>query len=190
MEELYAGYTTLGNWLKADSSVYDALNSALGGSLTPKSKFNNNGFSFSGAPVEQAKSYYYAALSAALEYVNNSTDEAKVDTTSVLPVPGEIITTENPEGVLVQKDVVHTIKVSGMPNDGENEFIINGITLEEPVDGLTYYIKSIQIGETVIEDQETIKSMLGQNLLAEGSGYDFKNETTILITFRTSFMIC
>ncbi len=182
MEELYAGYTTLGNWLKADSSVYDALNFALGGSLTPKSKFNNNGFSFSGAPVEQAKSYYYAALSAALEYVNNSTDEAKVDTTSVLPVPGEIITTENPEGVLVQKDVVHTIKVSGMPNDGENEFIINGITLEEPVDGLTYYIKSIQIGETVIEDQETIKSMLGQNLLAEGSGYDFKNETTILIT--------
>ena len=207
MEELYAGYSTLGKWLEEDSSVYDALNSALGGSLTSKSKFSNTGYSFSGAPVEQAKSYYYAALSAALEYVNNATDEAKVDTTSVLPDPGEITktevganllpapgfevgeeageTTETIEGnnsVLVQEDVVHTIKVSGMPNDGENEFIINGITLEEPVDGLTYYIKSIQIGETVIEDQETIKSMLGQNLLEEGSGYDFKNETTILIT--------
>ena len=152
MEELYAGYSTLGKWLEEDSSVYDALNSALGGSLTSKSKFSNTGYSFSGAPVEQAKSYYYAALSAALEYVNNATDEAKVDTTSVLPVPGEVITTEKPEGVFVEKDVVHTIKVSGIPNDGENEFIINGITLEEPVDGLTYYIKSIQIGETVIED--------------------------------------
>ena len=75
MEELYAGYSTLGKWLEEDSSVYDALNSALGGSLTSKSKFSNTGYGFSGAPVEQAKSYYYAALSAALEYVNNATDE-------------------------------------------------------------------------------------------------------------------
>ena len=182
MEELYAGYTTLGNWLKEDSSVYDALNSALGGTLTSKSKFNNNGFSFSGSPVEQAKRYYFDALSAALNYVNNMSDEVKIDTTSVLPVPGDIITTEKPEGVFVEKDVVHTIKVSGLANDGENEFVIDGITLDKEIDGLTYYIKSIQIGETVIEDQEAIKGMLGQNLLAEGSGYDFKNETTILIT--------
>ena len=182
MEELYAGYTTLGNWLKEDSSVYDALNSALGGTLTSKSKFNNNGFSFSGSPVEQAKRYYFDALSAALNYVNNMSDEVKIDTTSVLPVPGDIITTEKPEGVFVEEDVVHTIKVSGLANDGENEFVIDGITLDKEIDGLTYYIKSIQIGETVIEDQEAIKGMLGQNLLAEGSGYDFTNETTILIT--------
>lgn len=199
---------TLGVLLNSNSQYYDKLNSLLNNSLQSKSYFASyTRYAMSGAPVEQAISYYNGALNAAAYYLETLAGDADVDVDSVDPIPTEVTktetgvnlvpapgfevgeesgeTTETIEGngsVLVQKDVVHTIKVSGMPNDGENEFIINDITLEEPVDGLTYYIKSIQIGETVIEDQETIKSMLGQNLLSDAFGYDFTDDTTILIT--------
>ena len=175
--------TLMNKWLNEDSTLYDALNAHFNNNLTPKSYYNRyaNGILLSGAPVDLIKSYFYGAMSAMLDYAQNMTSDAKVDTNAKTPQPGEVVKVETADGVLVSKDVVHTIIVSGLANNGDNEFIINDIMLEEEVDGLEYYISSIQIGDNIIEG-EAVQGILGQNLIAEGSGYDLAEDTTILIT--------
>lgn len=189
----YANMTVLNNWLKENSSYYDKLNSALqaagGGSLKSKSTFaGHTSYYFgvnSGSALNSAKNYYFQALSKATEYLNNlSTNSIKIDTTSVLPVSTEVKKTENVSGVFVEKDVVHTIKVSGLPKNGQNSFIINGLKFVDDVEyvGLTAYISSIQIGDITIDNPTDVEKILGQDFLSENSSFDFTNETEIKIT--------
>ncbi len=182
----HANLSVINSWLNEDSSHYDALNEAMGGSLASRSSFQVNTTSyFSGAATSLAKEYYFNALDAATEYIYNAEDNrAKVDTTTVKPEPGEVEVDERPEGDFVSKDVVHTIIVSGMPNNGQNSFKINGIKYVDDVEyaGLEGYISSIQIGDVKIEGRNLVESFLEQDLLAEGSAYDFTEETEIKIT--------
>ena len=188
----YANLTAVNSWLNENSGPYDSLNSALsaagGGSLASRSTFSAHTSSYfgtnSGSAMATAKNYYFNALNKSLEYVNSvSNGEMKFDTTSVLPEVGEVEEEETRDGVLVKKDIVHTIVVSGM-SQGKNSFIINGLNFanDEVPEGLDAYISSIEIGDIKIEGRSTIETILGQDFLAEGSSFDFTNETEIKIT--------
>ena len=188
----YANLTAVNSWLNENSGPYDSLNSALsaagGGSLASRSTFSAHTSSYfgtnSGSAMATAKNYYFSALNKSLEYVNSvSNGEMKFDTTSVLPEVGEVEEEETRDGVLVKKDIVHTIVVSGM-SQGKNSFIINGLNFanDEVPEGLDAYISSIEIGDIKIEGRSTIETILGQDFLAEGSSFDFTNETEIKIT--------
>ncbi len=191
----HANLSAINTWLNEDSSHYDALYQAMGGYISPRSTFTINTSSyFSGAAMETAKNYYFHALDAAVEYLNNLDNLADVDTDTILPEPTEVEVEERPEGDFVSKDVVHTITVSGLPANDQNEFVINGLKFEndEMPTGLTAYIKSIKIGdyielETSNEGQD-LEVLFGNNLL--GLNYnlgssdviDFTEPTTIEIT--------
>ena len=188
----YANLTAVNSWLNENSGPYDSLNSALsaagGGSLASRSTFSAHTSSYfgtnSGSAMATAKNYYFNALNKSLEYVNSvSNGGMKFDTTSVLPEVGEVEEEETRDGVLVKKDIVHTIVVSGM-SQGKNSFIINGLNFanDEVPEGLDAYISSIEIGDIKIEGRSTIETILGQDFLAEGSSFDFTNETEIKIT--------
>ena len=188
----YANLTAVNSWLNENSGPYDSLNSALsaagGGSLASRSTFSAHTSSYfgtnSGSAMATAKNYYFSALNKSLEYVNSvSNGEMKFDTTSVLPEVGEVEEEETRDGVLVKKDIVHTIVVSGM-SQGKNSFIINGLNFanDEVPEGLAAYISSIEIRVIKIEGRSTIETILGQDFLAEGSSFDFTNETEIKIT--------
>ena len=187
-----ASFTTIDDWLTYSSTYYDELNSTLqrvaGRSLSPRSTFQQfPGKRYSGAPVDTARSYFYDALQAANEYLLNlESNNSSVDAGSVAPIATDVTVDQRPEGNYVEKDVTHTILVSGLANNGDNTFTINGI---EFTDGIIYdglleaQITSIQIGNnTPITNQATINNLLGENLLSSAFNYDFTNTTEIKIT--------
>ena len=187
----YAGLTATNNFLSHSSTraAYDELSSALsalGYSITPVTSFSSHtNYYFSGSPVSTAEAYFVAALKDAAEYVRNYSEGANVDPDTTLPMPTEIETTEDSVGTMVERDVTHTIYVSGLPKNDTNSFTIDGITLDHEYAGLDYYIKSIKIGDDLLETSnagQDLAQFLGVNLLGGGSTWDFTEETKIEIT--------
>ena len=186
----HSGLSLINTWLNEDSSRYDSLNAALkavGGELNSRDSFRINTSSyFSGEATSLAKEYYMNALDAAIEYLHNVNENPiDVDPDSILPVPTEVEVEEREEGDFVSKDVVHTIKVSGLANNGQNSFVINGLKFvdNEVYTGLNAYISSIQIGnEEPISGRENVLQILNQDLLSGNYSYDFTEETEIKIT--------
>ena len=187
----YAGLTATNTFL-SHSSTAQARNelvsalAALGKTITPTDSFSAYpNYYFRGTPVNTAEAYYVAALKDATEYVKNYSEGAQVDPNSVLPVSTEVETTEDSAGTMVSKDVTHTIIVSGLPKNDTNSFSIDSITLDHEYVGLDYYIKSIKIGDDLLETSnggQDLAQFLGVNLLGGGSTWDFTEETKIEIT--------
>lgn len=192
----YAGLTAVNNFLShsATKQAYDELHAAfaaMGESISVNTSFSaHRNYYFSGSPLNTAEAYYVAALKDATEFVKNFSNGAKVDTDSIVPVSTEIEKTENSEGTLLERDVTHTIIVSGLPNNGKNTFVINGIQMDEVPEGLKYYIKKIKIGDSfeyeTTNEGNDLNNLIGVNLLGEGTNLDFKNETKIEITVHFS----
>ncbi len=188
----YAALTATNTFLShsdtaaARNELVSALN-ALGKTITPVTSFSGHpNYYFSGTPVTTAEAYYVAALRDAAEYVRNYSEGGNVDTTTTLPVSTEIETTEDSVGTMVERDVTHTIIVSGLTNNGSDTFTIDGITMDHVPEGLDYYVKSIKIGdyleyETTNAGQD-IAQLFGVNLLGGGSEYDFTEPTEITLT--------
>lgn len=164
-------YNFNNNYYKAD---LDALNAALkeAGLETIGGRVEkHDGYNFTGDVVNvTAAGYYTRALAAATKYAKSLSSQAKVDVGTVSA--GEVETTGEEGNVFVQKDVVHTIKISGFTKD--NKFVINpnnnGIKFADGTqyDGLTAYISNIEIAGKTISGKEQVAAILGKNLVELG----------------------
>ncbi len=165
----------------------DLINNLVAAFTAVGAKFNGNkvpnhpGYSFSGSTVERAKTLYIGALQAATEFVKDYKNVAKVVEDSI--VAGDIETNEEiTDGVFLQKDVVHTIKVSGISKGNGNKFVINGLQFENNTvyKGLTSYISKITVnGDSICSSQSECNGVKGRNL---ADTYDMTEETVIEIT--------
>ncbi len=183
----YANLTATHNWINSDSSAFNNLNNALkakgSGGVTNVPSYSK--YYYSGNSLSKAQAYFNGALNAAAEFVSKSSGGANVKKGTITPDP-EVKETDKRQGLFVEKNVVHTITVSGIPKKEGYKFVINGIKFPDGVqyDGLTSYISQVKVGDTVIftgSSQEEFDSTLkGKNLIE--LGYDFTNETNIEIT--------
>lgn len=193
--DYYAGYSVAHRWLQGDDVLgpYLALSAALakaegnsarlawenGYNKHPSYNFEDSAGSSS---VANAKRYFINALVEATEFLENQSDQVNV-TNSV--TAGVVTNVNTADGELVQKEIKHTITVSGLSNTDKNEFIINGLQFKnnKVYKGLTTTIKSIQVGDTLYEGLK-INDVYGKNLLE--LGHDFKNKTDIILTVQFS----
>ncbi len=189
-KDFYAGFTVVDRWLK-DPDVLDAylkLSQALiasgdTGLRWEKSYAAYSNYNFTGAPVDLAKTYYLRALKEAYNFVKNGSGNSTVSH-SIKAEDKEI--EENSNGVLVKKDVVHTIKVKGIPKSDNSTFVINPLAFKDNkiYRGLTAKITKIQIGDYVTQDEAAVQALLGKNVfdISGTANFDFQNETEIKIT--------
>jgi len=166
----YAGQTITSKWNKENAGTINALNAALAeigagsvGGVSAKEYY------FDGTPVNKAEAYYVQALQAATEYAKKLATSPKVNV--VASSAGEPKETGTEGNIFVEKDVVHTIKLSGFTK--EHKFIIksdnNGIQLDGNYTGLIAYISKIEIsGGKTFEGKEAVTAVLGQNLVEVG----------------------
>lgn len=173
----YAGLTVAHNWNEFYKSDFDNLNAAItalgmGARTNPAAK---SGYNFTGDNVNKAAAYYVKALNDAASYARKLANMPKVDVAN--PTAGEVEKNKVSEGnVFVQKDVVHTLKLSKFSKQNNNKFIINpgdentGIKLDGTYDGLTKYISKIEInGNTAYGSKEAVAGILGKDLVELGA---------------------
>lgn len=172
----YAGLTVAHNWNEFYKSDFDNLNAAItalgmGARTNPAAK---SGYNFTGDNVNKAAAYYVKALNDAASYARKLANMPKVDVAN--PTAGEVEKNKVSEGnVFVQKDVVHTLKLSKFSKQNNNKFVINpgdentGVKLDGTYDGLTKYISKIEInGNAVYGSKEAVAGILGKDLVELG----------------------
>lgn len=172
----YAGLTVAHNWNEFYKSDFDNLNAAItalgmGARTNPAAK---SGYNFTGDNVNKAAAYYVKALNDAASYARKLANMPKVDVAN--PTAGEVEKNNVSEGnVFVQKDVVHTLKLSKFSKQNNNKFVINpgdentGVKLDGTYDGLTKYISKIEInGNAVYGSKEAVAGILGKDLVELG----------------------
>lgn len=156
----YAGLTVAHNWNEFYASDVAAVNAALaeigGGSIGSVPLYKS--YNYTGETVNAGAGYYVRALAAAAKYAKNLASQPKIEVGN--PTAGEIVENGEEGDVFVQKEVVHTLKLTGFTK--QNKFIINsnnnnGIKFAEGTqyDGLTAYISQIEIsgGPVLSKDQ-------------------------------------
>ncbi len=172
----YAGLTVAHNWNEFYAADFNALNEAIkglnmGARVNPEAK---NGYNFTGDTVNKAATYYVKALNDAAEYARKLAKTPKVENLNA--TAGEVKkTTVSAGNVFVEKDVVHTLKLTNFSKANKNKFVIdadnNGIKFAEGTqyDGLTSYISKIEInGNTVYGNKDAVAGILGKNLVEMG----------------------
>lgn len=172
----YAGVTVAHNWNEFYASDFNQLNDAISAlGMNPLSNpAAKSGYNFTGDTVNKASTYYVKALNDAAEYARKLAKMPKVENLNT--TAGEVEKTTVSEGnVFVQKDVVHTLKLTNFSKANKNKFVIdadnNGIKFAEGTqyDGLTSYISKIEInGSVVYGSKEEVANVLGKDLVELG----------------------
>lgn len=169
----YSGLTVTHNWNEFYKTAFNNLNSAITG-LGMGALSNpaaHDGYNFTGDTVNKAAEYYVQALNDAAAYARKLANMPKVE--NLNPTAGEVEKNEVSEGnVFVQKDVVHTLKLSKFSKENKNKFIINagdnntGIKLDGNYEGLTAYISKVEIsGGRSYNSREEVATLFGRDLV-------------------------
>lgn len=176
----YQGIATINVWMKNAEfkAAYNNLNDALKNhdGTTLNSDFNSRGYGAYGNN-EWGRQYITRAMNEAAEFVKNYNTSKPNVTSTAEAMSDKAEEIKDSDGLMYARNVKHTIKVSGLGKG--NNFTINKIVSSN--DSVNIFIKSIKIGDKLIEEDEA-RALVGKNLL--DLGYDFTNETTIEIIVR------